>query len=64
MVDLNEKRQQFEDRLEQMAGSAESWKPNSAMLSKLDARVKYNPRSMHTAAWERLKLEGPREYFG
>ncbi|MBL7164691.1 MAG: hypothetical protein ISS57_19050 [Anaerolineales bacterium] len=34
-----------------------------AMLSKLDARVKYNPRSMFTAAWERLKLEGPREYF-
>ena len=34
-----------------------------AMLSKLDARVKYNPRSMFTAAWERLKLEGPRSYF-
>ncbi len=34
-----------------------------AMLSKLDARVKYNPRSMFTAAWERLKLEGPREFF-
>jgi hypothetical protein len=34
-----------------------------AMLSKLAARVKYNPRSMFTAAWERLKLEGPREFF-
>ena len=34
-----------------------------AMLSKLDARVKYNSRSMFTAAWERLKLEGPREFF-
>jgi hypothetical protein len=34
-----------------------------AMLAKLDARVKYNPRSMFTAAWERLKLEGPKEFF-
>jgi hypothetical protein len=34
-----------------------------AMLTRLDPRVKYNPRAMHTAAWERLKLEGPREYF-
>jgi hypothetical protein len=34
-----------------------------AMLSKLDARVKYDPRAMYTAAWERLKLEGPRKYF-
>lgn len=34
-----------------------------AMLSKLDARVKYNLRSMFTVAWERLKLEGPREFF-
>jgi hypothetical protein len=33
------------------------------MLSKLDPRTKYNPRTMFTAAWERLKLEGPREYF-
>jgi len=31
-----------------------------AMLSKLDARVKYDPQAMFTAAWERLQLEGPR----
>ena len=35
-----------------------------AMLSKLDARVKYNPRSMFTAAWERLKLGGRRSFLG
>ena len=34
-----------------------------AMLSRLDPRVKYDPRAVFTAAWERLKLEGPREYF-
>ena len=34
-----------------------------ARLARLDARVKYNPRTMFTAAWERLKLDGPREYF-
>jgi hypothetical protein len=30
-----------------------------AMLSGLDPRVKYDPRAMFIAAWERLKLEGP-----
>ncbi len=34
-----------------------------AMLSRLDDKVKYNRRSMFTAAWEQLKLEGPRKYF-
>ena len=34
-----------------------------AMLVRLDARVKYDPHAMFTAAWERLKLDGPREYF-
>jgi hypothetical protein len=29
-----------------------------ALLSDLDARVKYNPQAMSTAAWERLRLEG------
>lgn len=39
--------------------------PNArlAMLSKIDSRVKYDPQAMFTAAWERLKLDGPREYF-
>jgi hypothetical protein len=30
-----------------------------AMLSKLDSRIKYDPRAMFVAAWERLKLDGP-----
>ena len=30
-----------------------------ALLSKIDSRVKYDPRAMFIAAWERLKLEGP-----
>lgn len=34
-----------------------------ALLSNLDARVKYDSKAMATAAWERLRLEGPREYF-
>ena len=34
-----------------------------AMLSKLDSRVKYDPKAMYIAAWERLKLNGPQEYF-
>ena len=34
-----------------------------AMLAKLDAAVKYDPGSMFTAAWESLRLEGPREFF-
>ena len=34
-----------------------------ALLSGLDAVVKYDPKSMYTAAWERLKMEGPREFF-
>ncbi len=35
-----------------------------ALLSGLDSRVKYDPTAMYTAAWERLKLDGPKEYFG
>jgi len=34
-----------------------------ALLSNLDPRVKYDPKAMATAAWERLRLEGPREFF-
>lgn len=34
-----------------------------ALLSNLDPRVKYDPKAMATAAWERLRLEGPRGYF-
>ena len=34
-----------------------------AMLSRLDSRVKYDPRAMYAAAWERLHLDGPRQYF-
>jgi hypothetical protein len=35
-----------------------------ALISKIDSRVKYDPRAMYIAAWERLKLESPSEYFG
>ena len=34
-----------------------------AMLSGLDPRVKYDMQAMFTAAWERLHLDGPRDYF-
>ena len=34
-----------------------------ALLSGLDSRVKYDPAAMYTAAWERLRLDGPQEYF-
>lgn len=33
------------------------------MLTKLDARVKYDPRAMSIAAWERFRLEVPEGYF-
>jgi hypothetical protein len=34
-----------------------------AMLSGIDPHVRYNPAALATAAWERLKLEAPEEYF-
>lgn len=34
-----------------------------AQMARLDARIKYDPRAMFVAAWERFKLEGPREFF-
>ncbi len=34
-----------------------------ALLSRLDPVVKYDPKSMFTAAWERLHLDGPEAYF-
>ena len=34
-----------------------------AMLSGLDSTIKYDRQAMSTAAWERLHLDGPREYF-
>ncbi|TSA08635.1 MAG: hypothetical protein D4R73_08125 [Deltaproteobacteria bacterium] len=30
-----------------------------ALLSDLDPRIKYDPQAMSTAAWERLRLDGP-----
>jgi hypothetical protein len=34
-----------------------------AVLSKIDPRVKYDPKAMSIAAWERFKLDGPQEFF-
>ena len=34
-----------------------------ALLAQLDPRIKYNPRGMFIAAWERYQLDGPREFF-
>ena len=34
-----------------------------ALLSRSDSRVKYDPRAMFVAAWERFQLDGPRDFF-
>jgi len=34
-----------------------------ALLARSDARIKYDPRALFVAAWERFHLDGPREFF-